>query len=186
LNTHKYSQISIPLYPNWDEIKKFIKFIKKLEEDIQLYIKNKKEWSSLINKKKLLNFIKANINDNIKITSNIENKKITIDDFKTNGQIDMVLKLSYIWSNLTKTGLSSQIYQIKYLAPPDQLNINFIDVEEKEIIYKQPEEIIYKQPEEIIHKRHIKEIIPDIPQPRIVLSLGDLQSALKKLKPVDK
>ena len=31
---HKFNQLSIPIYPNWDGTNKFIEFIKKLEQDI--------------------------------------------------------------------------------------------------------------------------------------------------------
>ena len=39
------------------------------------------------------------------------------------------MKLTHVWANQTKIGLSSQIYQIKYYAPPEQLEINFIDTD---------------------------------------------------------
>ena len=79
---HKFSQLSIPIYPNWEGTTKFVDFIKKLESDIEECFNRKnlkKEWVSLLNKKNMLNFIKASINDNIKISSNIENKNIKND-----------------------------------------------------------------------------------------------------------
>jgi hypothetical protein len=60
MGNHKYNQISLPIYPNWDGTNRFIDFIKKLEQDIEgcFNKKNpKKEWNSLINKKNLLNLI---------------------------------------------------------------------------------------------------------------------------------
>jgi hypothetical protein len=130
LNNHKFNQLNIPIYPNWELTNKFIEFIKKLESDIEGCFSNKKinkEFISIITKKNSINFIKTNINENVKLSSNLKDKDITLSDFKITGQIDIVIKLGYIWSKGPKMGLSSQIYQIKYLACPDQLNINFID-----------------------------------------------------------
>ena len=36
-------------------------------------------------------------------------QKITLNDFKINGEIEMVIKVSFIWSNAEKIGLSSQL-----------------------------------------------------------------------------
>jgi hypothetical protein len=133
LANQKFNQLNIPIYPNWEQTNNFIKFIQKLELDINDCFSNKKinkEWVSIINKKNTLNFIKTSIYENYKITSDIENKNVSFDDFKLNGQIDVVIKLSYIWCKNNKMGLSSQLYQLKYFAPPDQLDINFIDPEE--------------------------------------------------------
>ena len=148
----------------------------------------------MINKKNLLSFIKANINDNIKITSNVESKNITLSDFKINGQIDMVIKLSYIWAKSNKIGLSSQIYQIKYLAPPEQLNINFIDPEipTKPFISIPPAPQLphmYPTPfgsintEDILLKSSNTELPPQI-KLKMIPSMKDLQKAIKGLKPV--
>jgi hypothetical protein len=203
LANHKYNQVSIPIYPNWDGTNKFIQFIKQFEQDIEECFNKKNiknQWSSLINKKNMLSFIKANISPNLKITSNINNKNITLEDFKINGQIDMVIKISYIWLNSSKIGLSSQIYQIKYLAPPEQLDVNFID----------PDDIIY--PSKSILSNLTNQIPPPppffpnttnivlkslnmagtIPTPelptqiklKIIPSIKDLQKAIKDLRPV--
>lgn len=203
---HKFNQLSIPIYPNWEGTNKFVEFIKKLEQDIEECFNRKnikKEWVSLLNKKNMLNFIKASINDNIKISSNIENKNITLNDFKINGQIDMVIKLSMIWSKQSKMGLSSQIYQIKYLAPPDQLNINFIDPEvpKKSLIPMPPPSPpqIFNlgpklvNPEEIALKSlnmsgmtvptQSNELPPQI-KLKIIPSVKDLQKAIKGLKSI--
>jgi hypothetical protein len=183
---HKFNQLSIPIYPNWDGTHKFIEFIKKLEQDISECFKNNtsREWISIINKKNLLNFIKANISDTIKITSNIENKNITLSEFKTNGQIDMVIKLSYIWSKSNKIGLSSQIYQIKYLAPPEQLNINFIDPELPKSIFIPPPPPLPKSDE--IALKSLKMSNLELPQTKlkIIPTIKDLEKAIKGLKPI--
>ena len=138
----------------------------------------------------MLNLIKCYINENPKITSNIDNKPITLADFKINGQIELVLKLSYIWANNSKYGLSSSIYQIKYYAPPEQLDINFIDPEppvRKPIIQVSPPIIPHIQINQITDPFNQKQ---DKPLPsqapiKMIPSLKDLQKAIKSLKPVD-
>lgn len=189
MGNHKYNQISLPIYPNWEGTRQFIEFIKKLEQDIEECFNKKttkKEWSSLITKKNLLNFIKTNLNDSIKITSNIENKNITLTDFKINGQIDIVIKLSYIWSKLNKYGLSSQIYQIKYLAPPDQLEINFIDPEipkKYSIPFLHTSNLIDSVNPLNIKSNGMTEIPPQI-KLEMRPSMKDLEKAIKGLKPI--
>ena len=143
---NKFKQLSIPLYPNCELINNSIEFINKLESNIEECFTNKnlvRDFTSIISKKSLLNYIKMDLTDKIKITSNIKNQKITFNDFRINGEIEIVLKLSYIWGKLNKIGLSSQLYQIKYYAPPEQLNIDFLDFNKQEeisnpIIYNVP------------------------------------------------
>lgn len=131
LANYKYNQLNIPIYPNWQKTNNLIKFIKNLENNI-LECFNKKnidaQLVSLINKKNSISFIKTSINENIKITSNIDNNNIKLNDFKINSEIEIVNKLSYIWNKDNKFGLSSQLYQIKYYGLPEQTNINFIDM----------------------------------------------------------
>lgn len=202
MGNHKYNQILLPIYPNWEGTNRFIEFMKKLEQDIdECFSKKniKREWVSLINKKNLLNFIKTNLNDNVKITSNVENKKVTLADFKINGQIDLVIKLSYIWSKSNKMGLSSQIYQIKYLAPPEQLNINFIDPDiPKKLFIQMPPPPISSinpstnipNPESIALKSmSMSGMVPAAELPpqiklKMIPSMKDLQKAIKGLKPI--
>ena len=104
------------------------------------------------------------------------------NDFKINGQVDIVIKLSYIWANNNKYGLSSSMYQIKYYAPPDQLDINFIDIDDtiNVIDIVKPEKYIYSTP---VFKPNI--ILQDKKLPQqisVIPSLQDLQCALKSLK----
>jgi len=82
----------------------------------------------------------------------LDNPNITLNDFLKNGQIKMVIKISFIWMNKTNYGLSSEIYQIKYYAPPSQLNIDFID-ESTDKIYNL--ELQKPQPSHQIHKTPI-------------------------------
>lgn len=203
LANHKYSQLSIPIYPNWDATTKFINFIKKLEKDIESCFAKKfmkHEWSSLINKKNMMNFIKSNFNDSVKLTSNIDKTNITLDDFKINGEIDMVIKLSYIWIKSSKMGLSSQIYQIKYLATPQDLDIDFIDddiIPTNNITNIPPPPplptTIFAPPkvENILIKSLNMSginVLPDMPTQiklKIVPSIKDLEKAIKELKPLN-
>jgi hypothetical protein len=172
LANHKYDQVNIPIYPNHDLTDKFIKFIKDFEDNIKgCFEKKHPEFISLINKKKNhVDLLKTNIS-NIKITSDIK-RNVTLEDFKINGLIELVIKISYVWNKDSRFGLSSHIYQIKYHAPPDQLNVNFIDEEE------------------VVEKVYYREIKPEqqnikptpIPIMKILLSPDDLKNALKKLK----
>jgi hypothetical protein len=175
LANHKYDQVNIPIYPKHDLTDKFIKIIKDFEENIKEGFQNKyPEFTSLINKKKNhIELLKTNIT-NIKLTSDIK-KNITLEDFKINGLIELVIKISYVWVKESRFGLSSHIYQIKYHAPPDQLNINFIDNEE---IKENNIESIHTIP--IVN---IQSTIPSGPSMRMVLLPDDLKNALKKLKP---
>ena len=192
LANHKYSQLNIPIYPNWDLTNNFIKFIKTFESNIRdCFIKKfpHLDYVSLITKKNLLNFIKTNINDGVKITP----ANITLNDFKINGQIELVIKLSYIWNKSdVRFGLSSQLYQIKYFAPPEQLKIDFIDTEpepipEPKIIQSnfKPKAILREHP--VSEGSHIAPIqTPQTTQPvklSGIPSLKDLQNAIKSLKP---
>ena len=74
------------------------------------------------------------------------------------------------------------MYQIKYYAPPDQLDINFIDIDDTINIIDivNPEKYIYTTP---VFKPNI--IIQDKKSPQqisVIPSLKDLQCALKSLK----
>lgn len=134
MGNNKYSQTKLPIYPNWDKTESMIKFIKKLESNILKCFTESYpniEINSLISKKNMLNFIRVNLPEKYKITSDIgQNVKLT--DFKITGEIEMVIKISYIWNRENKIGLSSELYQIKYYAPAEQLGIDFIDfIDEK-------------------------------------------------------
>ena len=180
LANHKYDQVTIPIYPNHDLTNKFIQFIRDFENNIKECFKKKNfEFISLINKKKNhIELLKTNIS-NIKITSDMK-KNVTLEDFKVNGLIELVIRISYVWNRENRLGLSSNIYQIKYHAPPDQLNINFID---EEIIEKNVITQCYKQSpgNEII----INPTIPVNsvnPVMKMLILPSDLKNALKSLK----
>lgn len=185
LGNQKYNQLSVPIYPNYNLTNYFIKFITELETNIKdCFIQRfpKMEFNGILKKKNSLNFIKTNINDKIKITSDLNKSNILLNDFQINGQIEMVIKLSYVWNkNDLKFGISSTLYQIKYYACPDQLDINFIDEPfvKPTVLLRQPDDNNYYPP--IIPKPTHKEFPQQI---RIGLpSADDLKKALKKLRP---
>jgi len=184
LADHKYNQLNIPLYPMYDNLNKIIKFIKKLEENINIKLNKKNQeiqFNSIISKKKLINFIKSNIDDDkIKITSNL-NTKITLADFKLNSEIEMVIKLEYIWTKNNTYGISSALYQIKYLGIPTQLNIDlidFIDEPVKSIIPLAP----ILPPPPIITNQSTNKLPPQI----FKINPKDLLSTINNLKSIKK
>jgi hypothetical protein len=174
LSNYKFNSLNLPIYPEFDVTNNFITFIKTLENNIlDCFKKKNKEFVSLINKKDSLQFIRISTFDKINITSNI-NRPVTINEFKINSQLEVVIKLSYVWTNQTKIGLSSQIYQIKYWAPPEQLEINFIDPEIEKPIKKI-----------IPFVQQIQTVQPiQVTQNNLIMrpSLADLSNALKSLK----
>ena len=196
LANSKYSNLSIPIYPIWKLTTDFINWVVEFENNINESFTHskKKEFISIITKKNNLFFLKGFLNDNTKITSNYK-KNISLSDFALNAEIEIVLKISYIWVNNVKYGLSSTIYQIKYYGSPEQLNIDFIDYDEKYIIDSPSFSPIFSINEtnktEFTPSTATPNIIPPPPppiqQPRVSLipSLKDLQSALKKLKPIE-
>jgi hypothetical protein len=202
LANSKYSNLSIPIYPIWKLTTKFINWVVDFENNINESFTHskKKEFISIITKKNNLFFLKGFHNDNTKITSNYK-KNISLSDFALNAEIEIVLKISYIWLNNVKYGLSSTIYQIKYYGSPEQLNIDFIDYDEKYITDSPSFSPIFSindpNKTEFISDSHIAtpNIIPPPPpqppppmqqsRPSLIPSLKDLQSALKKLKPIE-
>ena len=184
---------------------KFIEYIKNMEEEILSGMAKKREISSLISKRNGLLFLKTRVSDNIKITSNLK-ENVNLNDFKLNGMIDVIIKINYIWTNETKIGFSCQLYQIKYYAPPEQLDIDFIDEVVKPVIPLTGPPLgpplggspIYGPPLGSMPLGGVplggvpftgipnKSIIPEQIGVRMVPSIKDLQGALKKLKPVEK
>ncbi len=176
LNHLKFSQISVPLYPDYDINTEFIEFIKKIELYVKESFSKKKEFISLIQYKNKMPFIKANLNDNVKITSNT-NSNIKLDDFKINSQIELIIKISYIWMNNEKFGISSLIYQIGYYGTLEQLNYDLLNISGTKTINK----IERLEPVEQIQK------IDKQNKPTIMIpSVGDLQNMIKNLKKTEK
>jgi hypothetical protein len=131
LGQNNYNQERIVLYPLYDQLQIFINFIKEFEENITICIKNKYsnlELNSILIKNSINNnySLKVNVDDNIKITSTF-NKTINLKDFKINNEVELVIKLNYIWIKENKFGLNCSLYQIKYYASLQELNIDLLD-----------------------------------------------------------
>lgn len=182
----KYSQINIPIYPLYSNTEEDIQFINTLEQLIRDSINTKSKFISLISEKKSLIFLKMNMKNEPKITSTIENT-ITFADFKINGEIELVVKLSYVWFNKTnKTyGLSCQLSQIKYYGLPEQLYIDFIDEPVKTTIIPPPPPMLLIKTPEVIFKNSLAQsgLTNNITTKKIP-SQEELIDALKKLKKI--
>lgn len=172
----KYYHLKIKITPLYDKTNAFIEFIKKLEEEIIIKLpikkKNKLEFKSLIEENNSY-YLKTFYDENkIKITSDL-NKTYKLTDFKANAEIQLVIKLNNIWQKNGSYGISSQLYQIKYYAPPEDHDLNFFD-EVKYIPIKKIESKLENKVEET-EKHPIK--IPFMIDPKMLQSI--------KLKPVD-
>ena len=131
----KYNQLKIRVTPKYEKTTNMINFFNDLEDKIKshkYFNKKSLEFISLIIKEKCT-YIKTFFQENkTKISP-----KMKINEFKLNGEIEMVIRLNNIWKKDNKVGLSSQLYQIKYYPPPEEINVNFIDdYEEKPKIVK--------------------------------------------------
>ena len=179
----KFKQISLPLFPNWGKINDFIKFISNLETDIFEQF-NKKHSNltvtSLLKKDNNIVSFKMHLPDKVKITS--QNGNYKYEDFKINSEIDIVIKMSYIWLTNDSIGLSSQLYQIKYYPPPEQFDFDFID--EKVIIPNNKPLSPKITPSTPSTPLQQPESIPSQPKKAaFVPSIFDIKNAIKKLKP---
>jgi len=179
LGYSKFNQEQIPIYPNYDLTNNFITFIKNLEDNIKECFIQKYpdiELNSIIYKKNNISYIKAYLDDNIKIITNVNNIKLT--DLKLNNQIGLIIKINHIWNKNNKIGINSELFQLKYYPSPIELNINFFD-NEQPIIEKISEP-------KIIQNKPVITNIPAVPLPIIrppIPSIADLNNAIKKLKP---
>ena len=181
LGQNNYKQERIVLYPNYDLLQNFIDYIKELEKNIYECIKNKYpniELSSILIKNNINNnySIKLNSDDKIKLTST-QKQSINIKDFKINNEIELVIKINYLWIKDNKFGINVSIYQIKYYASLEELNINLLDNE----IDEQPPIII---PPPI---KNIPPLVKNIPPPppifsKLVPTVDALLNAKSKLK----
>ena len=123
LANYKYNQLNIPLYPLWDKLSKFIKFIKELETNIFSVFENKIsncEMTNLIYKKNQISFMKINVFEKFKLYNN--NKEITFNDIKINSEIEVIVKISFIWNKNNKIGLSCNLIQINNIFSPEYFN----------------------------------------------------------------
>jgi hypothetical protein len=181
LANSKYNQLSIPLYPVWDELSIMIKFIKKLENYIISKLGDVNEYSNIITKKNKIYFLRTNYGENnIKITSDLKQNKILFSDFKINGEIEMIIKLDYIWVKSKKCGLSINLYQIKYYSPASQNDFDFIDEHVSPNINNYIIPLAPPPPAQLAHQ--VKTVENN---QRLKISSKDLKNAIKKLKPIE-
>ena len=149
----------------------------------------------------MLNFIRVNLPEKYKITSDI-NQDVKLTDFKITGEIEIVIKISYIWNRENKIGLSSELYQIKYYAPAEQHGTDFIDfIDDKPkiiesiklvpTIQSSPMGMFKINPMDLINKsltlNKVDKPKIEIP-PQIKIGMpnkDDLLKAIKKLKPTN-
>ena len=170
---NKFSQIRVILYPSMESINKMIKFIKKLEKYIMQLGLSTNEINKMITKTNNMNLLRMNMTD-VKITS--DNKDtVKLSDFKINSEIEMIIKISYVWMNKDKYGLSSILYQIKYYESPEELNYDFIDT--MKVIPPPPPIISLIKPIKTSMKEEKK-------KEKFVPSSDDLLKALTKLKSI--
>ena len=183
MGNNKYNMIKIPIYPNWEITNNCIEFIKNLETMIEECFNSKKinkEFSSLISKKNNIFFIKTNLTDTVKITSpdiNTLDSLNPMNDFKINGMIEMVIKISYVWVNGEKMGLSSHLHQIKYYPPPEQIQFDFIDPQPKQVHLP----VIVKP----VVEPKTQQTLPPQMKIKMIPSISDLKNAIKGLKAVN-
>jgi len=164
LGNYKYNQLNIPLYPLWDKLSKFLKFIKELETNIFSVFENKIsncELSNLIYKKNQISFMKINVFEKFKLYDN-DNKEITFNDIKINSEIEVIVKINFIWNKNNKIGLSCNLIQINNIQSPECFNNS------KNI-----------QPTKNISSTNI---LPTKNISRFVPSVNDLTNALLKIK----
>jgi hypothetical protein len=123
----KFNQIKLPIYPSWDKTNKFVAFIKKFERHIKKNIKTDSCFSSCFDEYNNLKSLKINLNNNIKIKSNLPNA--TIQDLRCGGEAEFIIKLSHIFDTNGNFGLKMNGYQLKYFPSVEQLCIDFWDDE---------------------------------------------------------
>ena len=168
LGQSKFNQENVPIYPNYDLTNNFINFIKYFEKNLlDCFIQKIQnvELNSLINKKNNIFSIKVNLDESI-------NYNINLNDIKFNNEMQMILKINYIWFKETTNtlGLNISLFQI---FSTENINISNIP---KNIIKPIIENNNIKNETDII----VQEQPPIIVRP----SLADISSALKKLKPL--
>jgi hypothetical protein len=129
-NNMKYNNIKLRITPKYSKIDNFINFILELEDYIINYKNIKKknlEFMSILEKERGIYYLKTFFNENkILITTDL-NTKIKFTDFKNNGEIQIILKICGVWQKNNKYGLSTNIYQIKYYAPPEDHNKDMLE-----------------------------------------------------------
>lgn len=182
LVNNKFNQLKLKLFNKYNNNFNFIKFMDDLQNNIteRKKYKNKNlEFTNIFTKEKNTTYIKLYFNENLKITSD-NNKNYNISDLRANCEIQLVFKLTHLWENNIKYGLSANISQIHYYAPIYEHQLNFFNLIPPPIL------ITNKPP---LHQQHHPspplppKLQPDeTPKPKLFIDSNMLKSI--KLKPV--
>lgn len=113
-NNLKYSQIKLPLFPQYDKTLKFLSFFKKLQKIIKEKLQINKIFTNSIEKKDNLKLIKLNISSEFK-------------NFKTNGELNGLINICYVWENENSYGISLGLSRFDYTPKVENFNDLFID-----------------------------------------------------------
>jgi hypothetical protein len=177
----KYNNIKLRLTPKYSKINNFTNFL----SDFENYIVNCKtikkknlDFISILEKEKNIYYLKTFLNENKILITSDSGKKIKFTDFKNNGEIQIIIKISGVWQKNNKFGLSTQIYQIKYYNPPEDNFIDMIDMNESIKDNK-----INKKDDKILNDTEIIKPIINYSKPLLGLDPKMLQSV--KLKPIE-
>ncbi len=185
LANNKFNQLKLKLFNKYNNNFNFIKFIDELQNNIteRKKYKNKKlEFTNIFTKEKNTTYIKLYFNENLKITSD-NNKNYNISDLRANCEIQLVFKLTHLWENDIKYGLSANICQIHYYAPIHEHQLNFFN-QIPNII--QPPILITNKPDIIkppsLSSSQQQQQQEEISKPKLFIDSNMLKSI--KLKPV--
>lgn len=179
---NKFNQIKLPIYPLWEKNKQFISKIKSIEKYIQNKFKTDNVFVSCLDKKEKITSLKLNLNLDFKIKIG-RNINLNIKDLKVNGEVEGIISIPYIWEKNEKYGLSINIYQLKYIAPLDENELDFYDKKlNEENINDETIYYINQVPEQIKYNKIPEQIKYNKPSNELVISPKLLQETLNKLK----
>lgn len=185
LVNNKFNQLKLKLFNKYNNNLNFIKFMDDLQNNIieRKKYKNKKlEFTNILIKEKNSTYLKLYFNENLKITSDNNNKNYNIIDLRANCEIQLVFKLTHVWENDTKFGLSANIYQIHYYAPIYDHQFNFFNTNNIPNIVLPPKNIPIPPPSIIINKPLENNNLIENNKPKLFIDPNMLKSI--KLKPV--
>jgi hypothetical protein len=176
----KFNQTKLPMYPIYDKTKRFFNFIRALENHVQLNIDTESIFCKSIEKNNTLKTIKINFNPNLKISSVLEGLKI--NDLQQNGEVEFIIKICHIFNNNSRYGLKLSVYQLRYIPPIEQLDIDFYANLPKINNVKKEDDHI-----KTLLDNNMKLSPPLLPNlNKIIPSVKDLQSMISKLKKTNK
>jgi hypothetical protein len=134
---NKYPQIKLPIYPQYDQTKKFLNFFKSLKKIIKEKIQTTKLFCEFLEKKDNLKLLKINLSNDFKIKS--FDMDLNIKELKMNSELNGLINIPYIWENENSIGLSIFAYKL-YSIPKIDNDNNFLDYD-KQIINNDIKEV---------------------------------------------